>query len=181
VADGVVYVGCRDSNLYAVDAATGKEKWKFGTGLSWVVTSPAVHEGKVYFATSDSSLIHVVEAATGKPVFQQQAKAFMFGSPAIAGDVLLIPVLNGPLEARDRKSGELLWEFQTEASRQNLGWVLTADRRFNAAMLYRSPWREAPSVSAERQFGVGGIFSSPLVVGRTTFVGSADGYLYALE
>ncbi len=48
VANGVVYVGCRDSNLYALDAATGKEKWRFNNELSWVITSPAVAEGKVF-------------------------------------------------------------------------------------------------------------------------------------
>jgi outer membrane protein assembly factor BamB len=31
VANGVVYTGCRDANLYALDAATGKEKWRFNT------------------------------------------------------------------------------------------------------------------------------------------------------
>jgi outer membrane protein assembly factor BamB len=135
----------------------------------------------VYFATSDSSLVHVVDAATGKPLYRQQGKAFMFGSPAIAGDVLLVPVMNGTLEARDRTTGELLWDFQTEASRQNLGWALTSERRLNSALLYRSPWREAPLVAADRQFGVGAIFSSPVVVGKTIYFGSADGFLYALE
>ena len=28
VVDDVVYTGCRDAHLYALDAATGKEKWK---------------------------------------------------------------------------------------------------------------------------------------------------------
>ena len=181
VVNGVVYSGCRDSNLYAIDAATGKEKWRFSTGASWVISSPAVAQGKVYFATSDSSLIHVVDAETGKPVLQQQGKAFMFSSPALAGGVMLIGVLNGTLEARDRDTGVLLWEFQTEASKENNGWVLTADRRFNAPLLYRSSWHEAPLAATERQFGVGSIFSSPLVVGGVVYFGSADGNLYAIE
>ena len=50
VVDGVVYTGCRDAQLYALDAATGKAKWKFDNALSWVITSPAVVDGKVYFA-----------------------------------------------------------------------------------------------------------------------------------
>ena len=68
VVDGVVYVGCRDSNLYALEAATGKEKWRFNNEMSWVITSPAVAHGKVYLRTSDSSLYHVVDAATGKSI-----------------------------------------------------------------------------------------------------------------
>src|SRR6266513_2479032 len=131
VANGVVYTGCRDANLYALDAATGKEKWRFFNDLSWVITSPAVADGKVFFATSDSSLYHVVDADSGKPVVRQQGKAYMFSSPAIAGDVSFIGVLNGILEARDVKTGELLWDFQVDTSKQNKGWVLTADRKFN--------------------------------------------------
>jgi outer membrane protein assembly factor BamB len=181
VVDGVVYVGCRDSNLYALEAATGKEKWRFNNEMSWVISSPAVAEGKVFFATSDSSLYHVVEAATGKSLLRQLDKAYMFSSPTIAGDVVLIGVLNGSLIARDRNSGEPLWEFQTEASKQNKGWVLTADRKFNGPMLYYSSWREAPAVSTDRQFSIGAIFSTPLVANGVVYFGSTDGNLYAIE
>jgi outer membrane protein assembly factor BamB len=181
VVDGVVYTGCRDAHLYALDAATGKEKWNFNTELSWVISSPAVHEGKVFFATSDSTLYHVLEAATGKSVLRQQSKAFMFSSPSVAGDVVLIGVLNGILEARDLKSGDLLWEFQTEASKQNKGWVLSAERKFNNPLLYYSSWREVPLIAHDRQVSVGSIFSSPLVVNGVVYFGSTDGYLYALE
>ena len=181
VVDGVVYTGCRDSNLYAIDAETGKEKWRFSTGLSWVVSSPAVAGGKVFFATSDSSLYHVVDAATGKPVLQQQGKSFVFSSPAVAGDVVLVGVLNGTLEARDLASGNLLWDFQTDASRRNEGWVLTADRKFNNPMLFRSNWREAPLVASARQDSVGSIYSSPLVMNGVVYFGSADGNVYALD
>jgi outer membrane protein assembly factor BamB len=181
VSDGVVYVGCRDSNLYALEATTGKEKWRFNNEMSWVISSPAVIQGKVIFATSDSSLYHVVDAATGKSVLRQQDKAYMFSSPTVVGNVVFLGVLNGTMEARDLESGALLWEFQTEASKQNKGWVLTADRKFNGPMLYYSSWREAPTVATERQFNIGAIFSSPLVVNGVVYFGSTDGNLYAVE
>jgi eukaryotic-like serine/threonine-protein kinase len=181
VVDGVVYTGCRDAQLYALDAATGKQKWKFDNALSWVVSSPAVSNGKVFFGTSDSSLYHVIEAATGRPVLKQQDNCFMFSSPAVAGDVVFIGVLNGTLQARDLKTGEVLWNFETETSKRNEGWVLTKDRSLNAPLLYHSNWREAPIVAADRQFAIGAVFSSPLVVNGVVFFGSTDGYLYALE
>jgi eukaryotic-like serine/threonine-protein kinase len=34
VVDGVVYVGSTDGNLYAVDAASGGQKW-FSSGVCW--------------------------------------------------------------------------------------------------------------------------------------------------
>jgi outer membrane protein assembly factor BamB len=181
VVNGVVYVGCRDSNLYALDAATGKERWRFNNAGSWVITSPAVARGKVVFATSDSSLFHVLDAGTGEPLAKLQAKAYMFASPAIASGVVYQGVLNGTLEARDLASGELLWGFQTPTSRDNAAWALTADRRFNTPMLYRSAAGDASIAGTVRQFGVGAFFSSPLVAGGAIYVGSTDGNLYALE
>jgi len=181
VVDGVVYVGCRDSNLYALDAATGREKWRVFNDLSWVITSPAVVQGKVYFATSDSSLYHVVDAATGKPILRQQSKAFMFSSPTVVGDVVLIGVLNGTLEARDLKTGELLWDYQTEKSKKNAGWVLTSDRTLNEPMIFASNWRDGPIVGSDKEFHIGSIFSSPLVANSVVYFGSTDGFLYAVE
>jgi outer membrane protein assembly factor BamB len=181
VVDGVIYVGCRDSNLYALEAATGKEKWKFFNELSWVITSPAVVQGKVVFATSDSSLFHVADAATGKGLLKQQDKAYMFSSPVVAGDVVLIGVMNGTLQARDLKTGEPLWDFQTETSKQNKGWILTADRKLNDPMFFTSSWREAPTVGTERLFNIGAIFSTPLVMNGTVYFGSTDGNLYAID
>jgi outer membrane protein assembly factor BamB len=181
VVNGVVYVGCRDSNLYALDAATGKEKWRFNNAASWVITSPAVTQGKVIFGTSDSSLFHMVDAETGKALAKVQGKAYMFGSPAVAGSVVYQPVLNGTLEARDLASGDLLWDFRTEASLENRSWVLTADRRLNPLIFDRSGAGLAGIVGTDRQFSVGSIFSSPLVAGGTIYVGSSDGNVYALE
>ena len=181
VVNGTVFTGCRDSNVYALDPATGKEKWRFNNELSWVISSPAVAQGKVFFATSDSSLFHVIDEKNGKSLLRQSGKAYMFSSPAIVGDVVLIGVLNGTLEARDVKTGELLWDYQVEKSKQNKGWALTADRRFNSSLLYYSNWRETPIVATERQFSIGSIFSSPLVLNGVVYFGSTDGYLYAVE
>jgi eukaryotic-like serine/threonine-protein kinase len=66
VVNGVVYTGCRDSNLYALDAATGKERGSFSIGASWVITSPAnvgsifssplVVSGVIYLGSADGNL-----------------------------------------------------------------------------------------------------------------------------
>ena len=181
VVDGVVYTGCRDSNLYALDAATGKEKWRWNGSGSWVITSPAVVGGKVIFGTSDSSLYLVVDAATGTPSVQVQGNAYTFASPAVAGSVVLTGILNGSIEARDLGTGALLWEFQTEASKRNADWILTSERKLNAPFYFPSSWREAPIVATMRQFAIGAIFSSPLVVDGTVYFGSTDGSLYAIE
>ena len=181
IAGGVVFIGGRDAHLYAIDARTGQEKWRFATGTSWVISSPAVAAGTVYFATSDTSLVHALDAATGRPVWQQQGQAYVFSSPTVAGSVLLLGVLNGTLEARDLLTGERLWQWATEAARANLGWALTADGRINSAMLYAEGWHDSMAQGASRQISIGAVFATPLVVDGVTYIGSTDGRMVALE
>ena len=149
--------------------------------MSWVNTTPAVAKGKILFATSDSSLFHMVDAETGKQDVKQQLKAYVFASPSVAGDVVYLGVLNGSLEARDLATGELLWEFQTDASKQNRNWVLTSERKFNGPMVFHTNWREEATSAMDLQSTVGSFFSSPLIANGVVYVGSADGSLYALQ
>jgi outer membrane protein assembly factor BamB len=181
VSDGVVYVGCRDSKLYALDAATGRERWRYDNEGSWVVGSPAVANGRVYFATSDSRRFHVLDAATGKAVASRTGGAYMFSSPSLAGSVVLVGVLNGQLDARDAATGDLLWSYEIEASHGAAGRVLAADRAFDSAVLYPSSWGPDTMAGFFRQAAVGSVFSTPLVAGGLVLFGSADGALYALE
>ena len=46
-ANGVVYIGSDDNNLYALNAKTGAKLWSYKTG-SYVESSPAVANGVVY-------------------------------------------------------------------------------------------------------------------------------------
>ena len=41
----------------------------------------------------------------GKELIRQQGKAYVFSSPAVAGNTVYVGVLNGTLEARDLDSG----------------------------------------------------------------------------
>jgi len=182
IADGTVYVGCRDGHLYAIGLRDGAQKWAVDTAGSWVVGSPAVIKGKVIFATSDTAQYQVVDAATGKPAQPTgSTQAYVFGSPTVAGDTVLLGVLNGSLQARDLADGRLLWQFRTDAAKANRDWVLDAEGRFNAGLLFPSTWGEATEEGARRQQGVGSFFSTPLVAGGTVYIGSADSRLYAIE
>jgi eukaryotic-like serine/threonine-protein kinase len=181
VAHGMVYFGCRDSNLYAVDTKTGSLKWKFPTNGSWVITSPAVSDNGVVFATSDSALFHVLDPQTGSPKFSLDAKTFIFSSPAIAGEMAYFGSFGGGLEAVDLRSGTLKWEFRTEASRKNGAQYLKPDGKLNMEALFLSSFYEDMILSMERLYSLGSILSSPVVHHGVILFGSTDGYLYALE
>jgi eukaryotic-like serine/threonine-protein kinase len=44
---GAVYFGSGDGNIYALDAATGKQRWVYNNKGSWVISSPVVQDNKV--------------------------------------------------------------------------------------------------------------------------------------
>ncbi len=59
IADEVVYIGSLDHHLYAVDANTGHEKWRFETEGA-VVSTAAIADGVVYFV-SEAGLLYAVQ------------------------------------------------------------------------------------------------------------------------
>ena len=55
MADGVVYVGSGDDNVYALDAATGDVRWSYPTGGE-IFSSPVVPGNVVYIGSEDGKL-----------------------------------------------------------------------------------------------------------------------------
>jgi hypothetical protein len=63
LANGIIYVGSTDGNLYAVDAESGAQKWKF-EAHSRIPSTPAVAGGVVYFSAYDGNF-YAADATTG--------------------------------------------------------------------------------------------------------------------
>ena len=64
MANGVVYVGSADCNVYALNASTGALLWSYTTG-GRVFSSPAVANGVVYVIGWDTSNLYALNASTG--------------------------------------------------------------------------------------------------------------------
>ena len=182
VVDGIVYFGCRDSNFYAVDAQTGQQKWAFNNKGSWVVGSPAVREGKVYFATSDTAIFYEVDAKTGVPVFSLDFKHWpLFSSPVVAGNMAYIGSNEGKLMAIDLKTQKTAWVFATDGSRKNGATWTKADGTPNYEAAFNEDFYDVMVVGVSKMMSVGAVMSSPVVVDGAVYFGSADGNVYALE
>ena len=183
VVDGTVYVGCRDAHVYALDAATGRKKWDYPTSKSWVIGTPAVRDGTVYVGTSDSVALHGTRcedrAAASSTI---TARAYIFSSAALAGDLVYFGNHNGRLYAVDTKSGLLAWQFQTrgvegrpdedaEPGRQSS--IARRSRRCSATS------RTCTSTSIATSRSARSCRRRPCDQG-VVYVGSIDGNLYAL-
>lgn len=181
VVDGVVYFGCRDSHVYALDARTGALRWRFFNDSAWVVASPAVHDGAVYIGNADGRTLYELDARTGRPRFLRRGTWYWFASPAIAGGVLYAGNWDGTLEAIDLRTHRVLSTFRTEASRRNRAKYLKPDgtMNFRAARGPEYFYDELPG-ALKNLFTMGTFLSSPVIANGTLYIGSTDGYVYAL-
>jgi outer membrane protein assembly factor BamB len=183
VAGGVVYFGCRDSKLYALDARTGAPVWRYDNKGNWVIGSPAVADGVLYWATSDSGIFHATDAKTGKDRFTLDFKHWpMFSSPAIVGDMIYLGSHIGRLYGINARTGSLAWTFETESSRVHGPAVTNADGTPNYAAVTNENFYDSLVVGVSRMMETGAILSSPAVAADgTIYVGSMDGNVYALK
>lgn len=56
VAGGVLFVGCSDHKVYALDVGTGRVLWTFTGGGGFGTASAAVADGVVYIGSFDERL-----------------------------------------------------------------------------------------------------------------------------
>lgn len=181
VAGGSVFFGCRDGHFYAVDAKTGELRWKHDNKKGWVIASPAVLDGVVYFPTSDGTRFKALDAASGRVLFDLTNKAVSFSSPAISNGIAYFGSSDGWLHAVDVKTGTMKAEFQTDGSRQNSPKYVDAQGRIISSALYPDITLDGMIIGLDRMFSLGSVLSSPVVVDGVVYFGSTDGHLYALR
>jgi outer membrane protein assembly factor BamB len=113
VSGNIVFFGARDGFLYAVSADSGRLRWRFDHQESWIITSPAVHDGRVFAASSDAGFIQALDTAGGRELWHQETGKTTWSSPALTRTSLLIGDRTGEILALDPASGTIRWHFQT--------------------------------------------------------------------
>ena len=133
VSDGVIYVTASYSQLFALDARTGKKKWEYQAKLpdntrpccDVVNRGAAIYGDKVFFGTLDAGMV-ALNKETGKLVWKEkfadhEGGYTMTGAPTIikdqkTGRVMLIHGSSGDefgvlgyLFARDPDTGKEIW------------------------------------------------------------------------
>jgi outer membrane protein assembly factor BamB len=189
LADGRVYVGARDANVYAADAATGKLLWKVKTAGA-VDATPAAAEGRVFVVSEVETVgdvtLTALDGSTGRLQwsFDQPRPALGPTSATVAGGVVYVGFGDPVVRAFDAATGALQWSRLVRASfsyRSSLALagdgVYTLD---NAGGVYRLDARTGERVW-EYRFPADVSWSSPLVVDGYVYVGLDDGTVAAVD
>jgi outer membrane protein assembly factor BamB len=97
VANGIVYAGSFDHNLYAFDAVTGHILWAAPT-LGFVLSSPAFANGVVYVGSFDGHL-YAFDAETGTRLWAGAIGGWVTSSPAVVDGVVYVGSDGGSVSA----------------------------------------------------------------------------------
>jgi eukaryotic-like serine/threonine-protein kinase len=180
VANGVVYVGCDDNNVYALDASTGTQLWSFTTGNP--VNSTAVADGVVYVGSGDFN-VYALDASTGAQLWSFNTGGWVFSSPAVANGVVYI---GGTVNvyALDASTGAQLWSFVTggEVESSPAVWNGVVYVGSDDCYLYALDASTGAELWRFYADSTGlGVWSSPAVANGLVYLGSLDNSVYAVN
>jgi alcohol dehydrogenase (cytochrome c) len=134
VRDGVLYLFGYGDNVFAFDAASGRQLWRYQRQLPKSVRldgrkTIALFGDKLYTATSDNHMV-ALDARTGRPVWDvlltDRSGMRSPGGPLAADGVIMQGFANntaggGLIVAVDAETGRKLWQFETVAKPGQLG------------------------------------------------------------
>lgn len=111
--DGAVYFISFDLSCYALDAETGKVRWRSDVG-NFVASSPAVApDGTVVFGGFDG-VVQALDPVDGRPRWKLATGGPIYATAAIADDgTIYIGSEDGNLYAIDPSGPSVVWTFYT--------------------------------------------------------------------
>ena len=184
VTGNVALMGSGDGHVYALDVATGNERWKAKTG-GRVRATPSVHNGVVVVGSFDGR-VYALDLATGKERWVHRTvgdtvdlekagydRRTIQSTAAIAEDHVFFGSRDGGFYAVDFATGERRWRAShggswvvgSPAVRDGRAYVGSSDGHFIHAVDVASGkevWR-TPTV--------GNVLSSPVIAGDVILAG----------
>ncbi len=178
LVDDTLYFGSRDNSLYAMSAEDGEVKWRYLTGGP-VDCTPVVVGNKLYFGSDDNRLV-ALDIDTAEPLWQFETRGDIKATPLVYRDVVVVGSQDRHIYCLN-SDGRPLWSkttglraFFAAPTGERTKVVYACGKEVIAREIYtgRRMWR----------FKTAGIVSgAPCVKGRTAYIGTAAGAVYAIN
>lgn len=178
VANGRVLVGCKDCNLYCLNASNGQLIWNFTTGGE-VDSSPAIDNGNVYVG-SDDGWVYCLDIATGWPLWISKVGGLVRSCPAVVDGRVYVGSGDHDVFCLNASDGNTIWTYPTRyrvdsSPAVSDGVVYVACDDFFVYALNASTGEEI------WHHHTGSNIDSPCVYNGCVYIGSYDGYVCSLN
>jgi outer membrane protein assembly factor BamB len=190
IADGAVFVGSRNRFVYAVDEKNGTLRWKKRLEAG-VKVAPAAAGGSVYVVsengTNGHARLYSLDASTGKTRWSYSPRGVAIGasSPTVANGTVFVGLGGTPqVRAFDAAKGTLRWSKPVRSSFWYHSSLAFSNGDLFALDVGGGVYRLAGETGDLRwdfQFPSYVSWSSPLVVGRTVYLGMDDGTVAGID
>lgn len=132
VGDGLLYVGCEDHHVYAVDAASGVVKWRTRTG-GGVFASGAIAKGVLCIASVDRK-VYGLDPTTGNVLWTSELQGMAQSQAATDGTHFFLGTWDNTIRCLDA-AGKGIWSRQ-----------VGRDAKTDRIQFYYSPAIGSPAV-----------------------------------
>ncbi len=183
LVDQHALIASQAGELVCLEVADGKEVWRYQTS-DQIRCSPTVANGRVFLGGCDGQL-HQVDVATGKAATDPVPLDGPTGStPAVQGDLAVVPTYGGMVYAINWRSGEKAWEYTDTERDQEFRLsaavtpevaVVTSQNKLVAALDLKTGkelWREVLRRRAD---------AAPVIAGNAVFIAATDGQLLRFD
>jgi len=174
-----IYFGARDFNFYALDTAKGFCHWNLRFQRGWAVTKPVFKDSILFLGTSDDHAMLAIDPLNGNIIWKADLKYNIFGDPAFSDSMLYVGTLMGKLFGIDRKTGRILWSYNSFAYGQNhLNYFKEDDS--NRDDLFGGILKKNDDF-LDLYTNMGAIFSTPAISNEYLVFTSLDGTVYCMK
>lgn len=179
VAQGMVFVGAYDNNLYAISTNSGEFLWKFPAS-DGIGSAPCVYEDHVFFGSADHHM-YSLQLRTGRMNWRFEAEGPIYSSPSARFDHLFFGADDNNFYAVNVTRGKMAWKANAYSAVRSSPFV-DEERVFFGTeggyiyCLELSSGKVKWQSQAKRA-----VTSSPAIAEDILFVGSMDSTVYALD
>lgn len=175
-----VYIGSRDGFFYALDARSGQQRWRYDAKGTWVVTTAAHDEARVYLGTSDTGLLLALDKRSGRELYRHDMQVWTFASPLLLGNALLGASMKGELHLLDAASGKPRWTWRTPEAAANAYRAVDASGKLDGERLFGGGAHALDS-GVEHVKRLGAFAATPMWHAGRLIAVAATGDIYVFE
>jgi len=185
VADGILFIGCADGKVYALNASTGAHIWNYGVGQGIqpeIIFPPAVADGIVFVGASGDTRVYALNASTGTHIWNYTTVSSTWDVCPNVVDGKVYIGCYGRIYCLNASTGEHIWDYVTG------GYVFSCPAVADG-MVFVGCYEDCKVYALNASTGAfiwsyttgDSVWGSAAVVNGRVYIGSGDSNLYCLN